>query len=90
MLQTQICILGLALAITADAHFQCVILDDSYIAYERDVGDIDGDGRNDIAAVMEGDTTARLLHAPKRQRLTLVTFAGGYRYPRADDFEGAC
>lgn len=87
MLQTRICMLGLALVMTGDAHFQRVVLDSSYIAYERDVGDIDGDGQNDIAAVMEGDTTVQLFHAPQWQRSTLITFAGEFRYPRADDFK---
>jgi len=87
MLRTQICMLGLALAMTANSHFRYVVLDDSYIAYERDVGDIDGDGRNDVAAVMEGDTTVQFFHAPQWQRSTLVTFTGELRYPRADDFK---
>jgi len=74
-------------AIRAELKFQQVILDKSYIAYERDVGDIDGDGRNDVAAVMEGDTTVQVFHAPTWRRSTLTAFTGEHRYPRADDFK---
>ena len=42
MLQTQICILGLVLVMTADVHFQCIVLGDSYVAHERDMSDIAG------------------------------------------------
>ena len=70
-----------------EPHFQQVVLDNSYIAYERDVGDINGDGHNDVVAVMEGDTTVQVFHAPTWKRSTLVTFAGEHRYPRADDFK---
>ncbi|MHC1769399.1 MAG: FG-GAP repeat domain-containing protein [Verrucomicrobiia bacterium] len=69
------------------ADFKPVILDKSYIAYERDVGDIDGDGRNDVIAVMEGDTTVQVFSAPEWKRATLMTFAGEHRYPRADDIK---
>jgi hypothetical protein len=71
----------------AGLNFQQVILDNSYISYERDVGDIDGDGRNDVAAVMEGDTTVQVFCAPTWKRSTLITFTGDFRYPRADDFK---
>jgi hypothetical protein len=67
--------------------FQPVILDKAYIAYERDVGDVDNDGDNDVAAVQEGDTTIQVFRAPSWTRSTLVSFAGPYRYPRADDFK---
>src|SRR4030095_8443893 len=71
----------------ATPNFQQIVLDESYIAYERDVGDIDDDGRNDVAAVMEGDTTVQLFRAPAWKRSTLIAFTGAYRYPRADDFK---
>ncbi len=71
----------------AGPRFEQVVLDDSYIAYERDVGDMDGDGRNDVAAVMEGDTTVQVFHAPTWKRSTLIPFTGEHRYPRADDFK---
>jgi hypothetical protein len=87
MLNAQIVMLGLASVMGADLHFQRVVLDESYIAYERDVGDIDGDGRNDVAAVMEGDTTVQIFRAPTWSRSTLITFTGDLRYPRADDFK---
>lgn len=74
-------------AARTELNFQQVILDSSYIAYERDVGDIDGDGHNDVAAVMEGDTTVQVFGAPAWKRSTLITFTGDYRYPRADDFK---
>jgi hypothetical protein len=75
------------MAARAGLNFQQVVLDKSYIAYERDVGDIDGDGRNDVVAVMEGDTTVQVFRAPMWKRSTLITFTGDYRYPRADDFK---
>jgi hypothetical protein len=67
--------------------FEQVILDRTYIAYERDVADIDGDGRNDVAAAMEGDTTVQVFHAPTWKRSNLIIFVGDFRYPRADDFK---
>jgi hypothetical protein len=74
-------------AAQADLNFRQVVLDQSYIAYERDVGDIDGGGYNDVVAVMEGDTTVQVFHAPAWKRSTLITFTGEHRYPRADDFK---
>jgi hypothetical protein len=71
----------------AELDFQQVVLDPTYIAYERDVGDIDGDGDNDVVTVQEGDTTLQVFRAPTWSRSTLVTFTGIYRYPRADDFK---
>jgi len=71
----------------AEPSFQPVILDRAYIAYERDVGDIDGDGNNDLVAVQEGDTTLQVFRAPDWKRSTLVTFSGAHRYPRADDLK---
>lgn len=48
----------------AEPSFQPVVLDRAYIAYERDVGDIDGDGDSDVVAVQEGDTTLQVFPAP--------------------------
>ena len=47
----------------ADLNFQRVILDNSYFAFERDVGDIDGDGGNDVVAIQEGDTNLQVFRA---------------------------
>ena len=83
-------LLGLLLALEsswAGLALQPVILDRTYIAYERDVGDIDGDGGNDVVAVQEGDTTLEVFRAPDWTRSTLVTFSGTRRYPRADDLK---
>jgi hypothetical protein len=84
---------ALALALTAvraeDLRFELVTLDNSYIAYERDVGDIDGDGDSDLAAIQEGETRLVVFRAPGWNRSTLFTFTGNFRYPRADDFKMA-
>lgn len=69
--------------------FQQVVLDPSYFAYERDVGDIDGDGLNDVAAVQEGDTSVQWFKAPEFSRSPLINLTGTYRWPRADDFKVA-
>jgi bifunctional DNA-binding transcriptional regulator/antitoxin component of YhaV-PrlF toxin-antitoxin module len=71
----------------ADHSFQPVILDRTFIAYERDVGDVDGDGGNDVVAVQEGDTDLQVLRAPDWTRSTLVASSGTHRYPRADDLK---
>ncbi|MDO8629482.1 MAG: VCBS repeat-containing protein, partial [Phycisphaerales bacterium] len=51
------------------------------------MGDIDGDGDNDLVAIQEGDTTLQVFRAPTWTRTTLITFTGSFRYPRADDFK---
>jgi len=82
-------ILG-AVASHAELNFQEVILDSGYIAYERDVGDVTGDGLNDVVAVQEGDTSIQVFTAPDWTRSTLIDIPSGtYRYPRADDFKVA-
>jgi hypothetical protein len=48
----------------AALSFQQVILDNSYYAYERDVGDIDGDGDNDVVTIQEGDTNLQVFRSP--------------------------
>ncbi len=71
------------------ARYERVVLDREYIAYERDVGDMDGDGRRDLVAVQEGDTTLEWFRAPDWGRRTLVAFSGTFRFPRADDLKVA-
>lgn len=73
--------------VRADLNFQLVTLDRSYVAYERDVGDIDGDGDNDLVAIQEGETNLQVFRAPNWDRSTLVSFAGRFCFPRADDFK---
>ena len=73
----------------ADLSFELVVLDRAYLAYERDVGDLDGDGDRDIVAVQEGDTDLQLFRAPEWTRSALLTFTGASRYPRADDLKVA-
>jgi len=80
-------LLFIARVVGAEPSFQPVILDRSYIAYERDVGDIDSDGDNDVVAVQEGDTALQVFRAPEWTRSRLVTFSGPFRYPRADDLK---
>jgi hypothetical protein len=74
-------------AVPAQPRFERVVLDEAYIAYERDVGDIDGDGDNDVVAIQEGDTSLVVFEAPDWRRRTLVAFHGTHRFPRADDFK---
>jgi len=69
--------------------FQEVIIDNVYHAYERDVGDANSDGLNDVIAVREGDTTVEWFQAPDFSRSTLINLTGTYRWPRADDFKTA-
>jgi hypothetical protein len=73
----------------AELNFQYVELDDTYFAYERDVGDVNGDGLNDVVSVQEGNTSVEVFTAPGWNRTTIVTFTGTYTYPRADDFKVA-
>ncbi len=73
----------------AELNFPRIVLDDSFVAYERDVGDIDGDGLNDVVATSDGGTNIEWFHAPNWNRATLVTLTGTYRYTRADDFKVA-
>ncbi|MBP7829372.1 MAG: VCBS repeat-containing protein [Kiritimatiellae bacterium] len=73
----------------AELNFQEVILDDTYFAYERDVGDVNGDGLNDVIGVQEGQTSIQVFMAPDWARTVLVSITGTYTYPRADDFKVA-
>jgi hypothetical protein len=73
----------------AELNFPQVVLDASFVAYERDVGDIDGDGLNDVVATSDGGTAIEWFRAPDWNRATLVTLTGTYRYTRADDFKVA-
>ena len=74
---------------TAELNFPQVVLDAAFVAYERDVGDIDGDGLNDVVATSDGGIDIEWFQAPDWTRATLVTLTGTYRYTRADDFKVA-
>lgn len=71
----------------AELNFPQVVLEASFVAYERDVGDINGDGLNDVVATSDGGTAVEWFRAPDWNRATLVTLTGTYRYTRADDFK---
>lgn len=71
----------------AQLAFQYIELSASFVAYERDAGDVDGDGRNDIVAVSDGGSEVRVFYAPDWTSQTLLTFTGTYAYSRADDFK---
>jgi len=83
-----VCLL-MASWVHAELNFPRVVLDEVFVAYERDVGDVDGDGLNDVIAVSDGGTQVEWFHAPAWNRQTLVTLTGTYRYTRADDFKVA-
>ncbi|MCC6698746.1 MAG: VCBS repeat-containing protein [Candidatus Hydrogenedentes bacterium] len=88
LLQGVACVLGAALTAGADpARFQLQVLDPVFIAYQRDVGDIDQDGDMDVVAVQEGQKSLQVFRAPEWTRSTLVTFSGAFPYPRADDLK---
>lgn len=63
-------------AARASFPVQEIIPDGSFFAREREAGDIDGDGGNDIAAIRKDETRAEVLKAHKRARSALVTFIG--------------
>jgi hypothetical protein len=74
-------------AIGLGAAFEQIVVDPDYVAYQRDVGDIDGDGDNDLVAVQEGDTTLQVFRAPAWERSTLIAFSEAFSFPRADDLK---
>ena len=80
---------ALSMAAAAELNFPRVVLDEAYVAYERDVGDVDGDGRNDVVAVGDGGSSVQWFRAPDWTRATLCTLTGVYAYTRADDFKVA-
>lgn len=75
----------------AEVGFAQVIIDDPDVAYERIVGDIDGDGRNDIIATPHAPAGELWLYrAPSFVRevvLTLDSGTHGWPYFRADDVQ---
>ena len=89
LLSTVLVLALAALPAAAELNFPQVVLDAAFVAYERDVGDIDGDGLNDVVATSDGGTNIEWFQAPNWTRATLVTLTGTYRYTRADDFKVA-
>jgi hypothetical protein len=71
--------------------FEQTVIDASAIAYERTVGDVDGDGDNDIIATsISPDNLLWLYRAPDFSRETLLTLNSathGWPYFRADDLQ---
>jgi len=77
----------LALDGLGEMNFQMVTLDDTYFAYERDAGDVNNDGMNDVVCVSENETAIRAFLAPNWTNTVLATPSGDYTWPRADDFK---
>ena len=71
--------------------FEQVIIDPTAIAYQRAIGDVDGDGRNDIVGTSTSpDTQIWLYRAPDFEReivFTLNSSEHGWPYFRADDIK---
>lgn len=82
-----VALLLLAISARAELNFQKVTMHASYVAYERDVGDVDGDGDNDVITVSEGEQAIRAFLAPNWNQVLLVTPTGSNTWPRADDFK---
>ncbi len=71
-----------------ELSFSQQVLDASGIAYQRMVGDLDGDGRNDVVAV--DDRQLYWFAAPGWERQTLVQLSiatHGYAFFRSDDLQ---
>jgi len=69
-----------AMAAAADLPFQQVVLDSSEINYQRAVGDIDGDGQNDVVGSVGGafapGSSIVWYRGPAWTKQTLLSFSG--------------
>lgn len=78
----------IAVSRSSDLHLAQIIIDPNAVAYERDAGDIDGDGVTDIVAI---DATHLIWYrGPNWQRedlLALNVLTNGYPFFRADDMK---
>jgi len=81
----------LAVCLPPDAvgqlRFSPVPHDTAYIAYERDVADVNGDRLNDVVCVSEDEAVIRAFLAPNWQKIALIEPAGEFTWPRADDLK---
>lgn len=73
----------------AEPNVQLVVLDSTYVAYERDVADVNLDGANDVVCVSEAETHIRAFLAPDWRSVVLATPTGSYAWPRADDVKAS-
>ncbi len=75
--------------VAGEMNVQYVALHETYVAYQRDVADVNKDGLNDLVCVSEDEQHIRAFLAPDWTFALLTTPTGTYTWPRADDFKAA-